>query len=184
MEYPEEVPGIKAILREDQIFEKNLPQSARFNDVDHCLDELTSRMRKGRDAMRETDQKGLNKQSPQTLTDEQIVTEKTIPRRSFLAATGAVLLGGAASLVLGNTAGAQTHDPDKPRNTDPDKPQDPDKPRPQDPDKPRPNDPDKPRPQDPDKPRPNDPDKKPADPDKKPGDPDKKPGDPDKRRGR
>jgi hypothetical protein len=121
------------------------------------------------DAMRETDPKDLNKQSPQTLTDEQIVTEKTIPRRSFLAATGAALVGGAAALVLRNTAGAQTQDPDKPRNPDPDKPQDPDKPRRNDPDKPRRGDPDKPRPQDPDKPR--DPDK-PKEPDK-PKDPDK-----------
>src|SRR6185437_6193111 len=99
--------------------------------------------------MRETD-KGTNNQSLQTLRDDQIVTETAVPRRSFLTATGAILVGGAAALVLGRTAIAQSQDPDKPRNPDPDKPQDPDKPRSQDPDKPRPQDPDKPRPQDPD----------------------------------
>lgn len=113
--------------------------------------------------MRETDETGLNKQSPQGLTDEQIVS---VPRRSFLAVTGAVLVGGAAALVLGNTVGAQSQDPDKPRQQDPDKPRpnDPDKPRPADPDKPKPQDPDN-RPNDPDKPRPQEPDK-PRDPDK------------------
>ena len=78
--------------------------------------------------MRETE-KGVNNQSGQTLRDEEIVTEKASPRRSFLAATGAILFGGAAALVLGRTAVAQSQDPDKPRNPDPDKPQDPNKPR-------------------------------------------------------
>lgn len=127
--------------------------------------------------MRDTNEKGFNSHSARTLTDEQIVTEKTVPRRSFLARTGAVLFGGATALLLGRTAGAQAQDPDKPRTPDPDKPQDPDKPRRQDPDKPRPQDPDKPRQYDPDKPRPQDPDKP------RSGDPDKpKPPDPDKPR--
>jgi len=58
--------------------------------------------------MRKTDERGLDRQPPQTLTDEQIVTEKVVPRRSFLAATGAVLRGGAAALVLGKTVAAQS----------------------------------------------------------------------------
>jgi hypothetical protein len=146
-------------------------------------------VRKGINAMHETDEKRLNNEAPETLTDEQIISEKTVARRSFLARTGAVLVGGAAALVLGKTAVAQSQDPDKPRNPDPDKSQDPDKPRQQDPDKPRSQDPDqadktrpqdpdqadKARPQDPDKPRPQDPDKeRPQDPDKpRPQDPDK-----------
>jgi hypothetical protein len=133
--------------------------------------------------MRETE-KGINNQSLQTLRDDQIVTEKAVPRRSFLTATGAILVGGAAALVFGRTAIAQSQDPDKPRNPDPDKPQDPNKP--QDPDKPRAQDPDKPRPQDPDqqdKTRSQDPDQqdktKSQDPDKpKPSDPDKPRPDP------
>ena len=98
--------------------------------------------------MRKSDEKGLDRQPPQTLKDEQIVTEKVVPRRSFLAATGAVLMSGAAALVLGKTAGAQSQDPDKPKPADPDKqkPEDPDKPKPADPDKQKPEDPDKPKP--------------------------------------
>ena len=129
--------------------------------------------------MRETEN-GMNNQSPQTLRDDQIVTEKAVPRRSFLTATGAILVGGATALVFGRTAIAQSQDPDKPRNPDPDKPQDPDKPRTQDPDKPRSQDPDqqdktrsqdpdqqdKTRSQDPDKPKPSDPDKPRPDPTK------------------
>ena len=98
-----------------------------------------------------------------TLTDDQIVTEQTLPRRSFLSRTGA-LLGGATGIVSGLRASGLHHsaqdDPDK-------KPADPDK-KPADPDK---------KPADPDK-KPGDPDKRPADPDKKPADPDKKPDDP------
>lgn len=105
-----------------------------------------------------------------TITEDQIVTEQKLRRRSFLSRTGA-LVAGAAGLVSGLRASsphrAQQDDPDK-------KPADPDK-KPADPDK-RPADPDK-KPADPDK-KPADPDKKPADPDKKPTDPDKKPDDP------
>ena len=131
-------------------------------------------------AEKNTGHPGKNPEPARSLSDEQIVTEKSLPRRSFLAATGSVLFAGAAALVLGRTSVAQPQDPDKPKQDDPDKPRrdDPDKPRPQDdPDKPRPQDPDKARPQDPDKPR--DPDKS-RDPDKaRPSDPDKPP-DPDK----
>jgi hypothetical protein len=64
--------------------------------------------------MHETEEKPCNNAAPKTLNDEQIISEKTVARRSFLAATGAVLVGGAAALVLGKTAGAQSQDPDKP----------------------------------------------------------------------
>lgn len=108
-----------------------------------------------------------------TVTDDQIVTERTLPRRSFLSRTGA-LLAGATGIVSGIRASGLGYsaqdDPDK-------KPADPDK-RPDDAHK-KPADTDK-KPADPDK-RPADPDKRPADPDKKPADPDKKPADPDKR---
>jgi hypothetical protein len=57
--------------------------------------------------------------NPRTLTDEQIVSERKFPRRSFLTAAGVVLIGGAAALVSGvgaaqNTAPAKKEDyPDK-----------------------------------------------------------------------
>lgn len=111
-------------------------------------------------------------ESLETITDGQIVTERKLPRRSFLSASGAVLTG-AAGLVAGlRIANAKSASAD-----DPKKPEDPDK-RPADPDK-RPADPDK-RPADPDK-RPADPNRRPADPDKRPQEDDKrKPADPDK----
>ncbi len=105
----------------------------------------------------------------ETLTDEQIVTERRLPRRSFLGATGA-LLTGAAGIVSGVRASTVRNSP----YDDPKRPDDPDK-RPADPDK-RPEDREK-KPADPDKRR-EDPDKRPeAD---KPRDPDKRPPDPDK----
>jgi hypothetical protein len=114
---------------------------------------------------------GPDREPLQTLADDQIVTERRLPRRSFLSTTGA-LLAGATGIVSGLRASGVRHsaqdDPDK-------KPPDPDK-KPADPDK-KPADPDK-KPADPDKRKPGDPDKKPADPDKKPADPDKKPDDP------
>ena len=99
-------------------------------------------------------------ESRRTLTEDEITTERTQRRRSFLTAAGALVAGGALAVALGGRAGAlaQSDDPDKPR--DPDKPQDPDKTR--DPDKAR--EPDKVK--DPDKVR--DPDRK------KRGDPDRK----------
>lgn len=105
-----------------------------------------------------------------TVTDDEIVTERRLPRRSFLSASGA-LLAGATGIVSSLRASGLGH----PAQDDPDKkPADPDK-RPDDAHK-KPSDPDK-KPADPDR-RPADPDKKPADPDKKPADPDKKPDDP------
>lgn len=118
-------------------------------------------------------------ESRHTLTDDQITTERTLRRRSFLTAAGALVAGGAVAIALGGSADAvaQSSDPDKVR--DPDKIKDPNKAR--DPGKVR--DPNKVR--DPDKVRdPNkagDPDKV-RDPDKmrhKPGDPDRKKHPPD-----
>lgn len=115
-------------------------------------------------------------QSKKTLTNDQVTSERTLGRRSFLTAVGAVVAGGAAALALGDRlnasvpARAQSMDPNK-------KPSDPDK-KPGDPDK-KPGDPDKKKMKDPDKRKMEHRDKKRHDPDKKkPGDPDKK--DPDK----
>ena len=120
--------------------------------------------------MSKLDEDSLN-QAPKTITDEQIVTEKSVPRRFFLTATGAVLVGGAAALVLGTRAIGQSEDPDKAKAQDPDKAkahdpdkaktkrgaktksQDPDKAKTQDPDKAKTQDPDKAKVQDPDKPK-------------------------------
>ena len=120
----------------------------------------------------------------ETLTDDQIVTEKRVARRSFLSRTGALLTGaaGIVAAARASTSGNSRYDDPK-RPDDPDKrPADQDK-RPEDrdrkadPDKRR-EDPDKRR-EDPDKRR-EDPDKRREDPDKRPADPDKRPADPDK----
>lgn len=54
-----------------------------------------------------------------TVTDEQIVTERKFPRRSFLTATG-TLLAGAVAIASGVRASAQQSDPDKKKAADPD----------------------------------------------------------------
>ncbi len=115
-------------------------------------------------------------ESPRTLTDDEIVTERKVRRRSFLSTTGAVLIG-AAGIVSGASASGLHNPQDDPNK----RPADPDK-RPADPDK-RVDDPHK-RPEDRRKKeddthkRADDPDKRPANPDRKPADPDKKPDDP------
>ena len=60
--------------------------------------------------------------SKQTLRDDQIVTERTFGRRSFLTAVGSMVVGGAAALALGDTlqAAAQQSDPDAKKASDPD----------------------------------------------------------------
>ena len=58
--------------------------------------------------------------NPRTLTDEQILTERKFPRRSFLTAAGTLLVGGAAALVSGVRAAAQDTAPAK-KQDDPDK---------------------------------------------------------------
>jgi len=110
-------------------------------------------------------------ESRRSISDDEIVTERKLVRRSFLSKTGAVLAG-AAGVVVGARAWARNsaQDPDK-RPADPDK-------RPEDPDK-RPEDrkPEDRKPEDrkPEDRKPEDRDKRPADPDKRPADPDKPP---------
>jgi hypothetical protein len=112
-------------------------------------------------------------ESLRTVTDDEIVTERKLPRRSFLSRTGAVLAG-AAGIVSGVRAAA----PHSPQQDDPDKkPADPDK-KPADPNK-RTDDPHK-RADDTHK-REDDTHKREDDTRKKADDPDKKPADPDKR---
>ena len=69
--------------------------------------------------MADTNPKGVNQESIRTLTDDQIVTERKLPRRSFLTATG-TLLAGAAALVSGVRAAAQDTGQEK-KESDPDK---------------------------------------------------------------
>ena len=90
------------------------------------------------------DKKTENVESLPSLTDDQIVTERKVARRSFVATSGA-LLAGAAGLLAGlraATARTVSQDDPKPRPDDPPRPEDPDR-RPADPDKPRPEDPDR-----------------------------------------
>ncbi len=70
--------------------------------------------------MAEKDPRVVKQESSQTLTDDQIVTERKMPRRSFLTAAGALLVG-AAALASGVRAVAQQGtDPDSKKATDPD----------------------------------------------------------------
>jgi hypothetical protein len=116
--------------------------------------------------MTEKNSEAPNSNLSRTLTDDQIVTEKKVQRRSFLSATG-IVLAGAAAIVSGvrATAGGLNAD-DKPRS-DPDKPADK-----------KHDDRDKGDRKRDDRDR----DKRPDDRDKRPVDPDKrKPGDPSQR---
>ncbi|MGH9404106.1 MAG: hypothetical protein ACRD2P_18640 [Terriglobia bacterium] len=71
--------------------------------------------------MADQDPKLVNQEPSKTLADEQIVTERKLPRRSFLTAAGA-FLAGAAVIVSGVKAAAQeASDPDKKKGSDPDK---------------------------------------------------------------
>jgi hypothetical protein len=90
----------------------------------------------------------MNEEALRSLTDEQIVTERKIPRRSFLTTAG-VFMGGAAAIVAGTRAttllASPQNDPDKKKASDPDKKKasttgtkkasDPDKKKASDPDK-------------------------------------------------
>jgi len=63
----------------------------------------------------------VNPASPRTLTDEEMVTERRVARRSFLAAAGTLLAGGALAIVSGTRAAAQEPDSDaKPQKKDSD----------------------------------------------------------------
>jgi len=63
----------------------------------------------------------VNQESPRTLTDEEMVTERRVARRSFLSAAGTLLAGGALAIVSGRRAAAQGTDADaKPKKKDDD----------------------------------------------------------------
>ena len=71
------------------------------------------------------DGNGKSHRPAETLSNEQIVTERTLPRRSFLAQAGALLVGAAAIATATRAVaftGAQQSDPDKAKTkaSDPD----------------------------------------------------------------
>ena|SRR5215813_12283480 len=114
-----------------------------------------------------------------TLSNDQISTERTFGRRSFLTAVGSIVVGGAAALALGDAleaAAQQPSDPDA-KPTDPDSK---DAKKPSDPDAKKKVSTNKKKNADPDAKKPSDPDakkgsKKGSDPDaKKASDPDQK----------
>jgi hypothetical protein len=82
---------------------------------------------KGAKPMADESPKAVNPQSPHTLKDEEIVTERKFSRRSFM--LGTVIAGGAAALLAGSAALAQEQDPDKKKDagSQSGKEQDPDK---------------------------------------------------------
>ena len=49
----------------------------------------------------------MSQEQTQTLTDGQIVTERKVPRRSFLTVAGTLLAGGALAITAAARAGAQ-----------------------------------------------------------------------------
>ena len=85
---------------------------------DRCI--CPAKAQEKEQTMAEKDPKVVGQESSQTLTDEQIVTERKMPRRSFLTAAGALLVG-AAALASGVRAVAQQgSDPDSKKAADPD----------------------------------------------------------------
>jgi hypothetical protein len=71
--------------------------------------------------MSDEKRKAVNQEPARTLTDGEIVTERKLPRRSFLTAAGTVLAGGALAIVSGTRAAAQQPDSDaKPEKKDSD----------------------------------------------------------------
>jgi outer membrane biosynthesis protein TonB len=80
--------------------------------------------------------KELNRVEPlRTLSDEQLITERKLPRRSFLGASGA-LIAGVSGIASGMYAAVRQDDPNKRPNNDPPKPED----RPKPDDQPKPED--------------------------------------------
>src|SRR2546427_10577599 len=63
--------------------------------------------------MADENRKVVNPESPRTLTDDQIVTERKLPRRSFLSAAGTLFAGGAVGIVAAGRASAQDTDAGK-----------------------------------------------------------------------
>ena len=79
---------------------------------------------------RRPEERTMSDQKPEavkqaSLTDEEIVTERKLPRRAFLSTTGVLLAGGAAAVVAGARGLARDFtpqgDPDKAKSSDPDK---------------------------------------------------------------
>lgn len=65
------------------------------------------------------DPKAMDQKTSRTLKDDQIITERRLPRRSFLATAGTLLAGGAVAIVAGSRAAAQEPDSDaKPAKKD------------------------------------------------------------------
>lgn len=63
--------------------------------------------------MPKSDSKATESAPPATLADEQIVTERKLPRRSFFLAAGALVAGSAALVACGNNSGQGRSDPDQ-----------------------------------------------------------------------
>ena len=63
--------------------------------------------------MADGNRKVVNPESPRTLTDDQIVTERKLPRRSFLSAAGTLLAGGTLAIVAAGRSSAQDTDAEK-----------------------------------------------------------------------
>src|SRR6266568_4354232 len=75
---------------------------------------ISKTMREGRSknmAVKKTE--ASNQESPRALSDDQIVTKRKLPRRSFLTAAGTILAGGAVAMVSGGRAAAQETTPEK-----------------------------------------------------------------------
>jgi len=86
------------------------------------------------------EESGKGQPTAGTLTDDQITTERSMRRRSFLTAVGVLVAGGAAALATNGVARAADPDqaptdPDrKKKSSDPDQASDPDKKKSSDPD--------------------------------------------------
>jgi hypothetical protein len=65
--------------------------------------------------MPQDNSKATESTSPGTLTDEHIVTERKLPRRSFFIAAGALVASSAALVACGNNSGQGRSDPDQKR---------------------------------------------------------------------
>ncbi len=70
----------------------------------------------------------VDQEACRSLTDDEIVTERGLSRRSFVTAAGVFLTGGAMALLTGRHALAQTGDPNQPPPPDPNRPADPNRP--------------------------------------------------------
>jgi hypothetical protein len=88
-------------LQASQIPEKATPQTGGSGLATEPLKNWR------RQNMADRNLKAVNPELSRTLTDDQIVTEKKLPRRSFLSAAGTLLAGGAVAIVAAGRAAAQ-----------------------------------------------------------------------------